>query len=86
MLCKVALTISGIRVKIALDQPLFNLLQIIFSLVTYVYGEVGSVGRKSYRDDKTYPSMQLRENLGIGDRVLHGSNHQHHTPLWSLLS
>ena len=47
MLCKVALTISGIRVKIALDQPLFNLLQIIFSLVTYVYGEVGSVGRKS---------------------------------------
>ena len=72
--------------KIALDQPLFNPLQIIFSLVTYVYGEVGSVWRKSYRDDKPNPSMQLTENLGTGDRALHGSNHQHHTPLWSLLS
>lgn len=72
--------------KIALDQPLFNPLQIIFSLVTYVYGEVGSVWRKSYRDDKPNPSMQLRETLGAGDRALHGSNHQPHTPLWSLLS
>lgn len=30
--------------------------------------------------------MQLRETLGVGDRALHGSNHQPHTPLWSLFS